>query len=118
MSSEVFGVGKIFQNFYRSKKVESDITLTSRKKIFDTPVMKIFGSLMPQKKYSHKILETQKSIKYIDFVDFIYKITLRLSLFLLVFIFYVGILEDGFEGGVLGKIPKSSGVGLTPLLGV
>ena len=107
---------KNFHFFYRSRKVPSAVSgiFQNEKKV--TLCQQNFRSHMPQKKYQKCLSQIAKSIKLLIFVDYIYKIVLRLSMFFLVYIFLVR-----RSGKVLWEIPvfenlKNMGVGLTAIL--
>ena len=116
MSSEVFGVGKIHPFFYRSQKVHATITDNFQDSRKVSPCLQKFRSHKPQKKSQRYILETLKSIKLLIFVDSIYKIVLRLSMFFILFIFLVNNWREGHEGIHFFEDSKNMGVGLHAIL--
>lgn len=75
--------------FYQSEKVTSDVIRGVREKK-DTPHsarVSIFN--IPTQKYKKCARRMQKSLKCLAFKDLIFKIALRLNLFLLIYIIYV-----------------------------
>ena len=107
---------KNFTFFYRSRKVHAACSeeFQNRKKV--TPCHENLRSHMPQKKYQKCLSEIPKSIKLLIFVDSIYKIVLRLSIFFIVFIFLVGSVKESFRGVSFSEDLKIMGVGLTAIL--
>lgn len=116
MSSAVFGVGKNHPFFYRSQKVHAAVSDIFQDPGKVSPCLQKFRSHKPQKKSQRYILEKPKSIKLLIFVDFIYKIVLRLSMFFIIFIFLVDNWREGLEGIHFFEDPKNMGVGLHAIL--
>ena len=107
---------KNFTFFYRSRKVHAACSeeFQNRKKV--TPCHENLRSHMPQKKYQKCLSEIPKSIKLLIFVDSIYKIVLRLSIFFIVFIFLVNNWRESLEGIHFFEDSKNMGVGLHAIL--
>ena len=107
---------KNFTFFYRSRKVTSAVSgeFQNRKKV--TPCHENLRSHMPQKKYQKCLSQITKSIKLLIFVDYIYKIVLRHSMFFLVYIFLVRRSEKVLWGIPVFENLKNKGVGLTAIL--
>ena len=91
---------KNFEFFYRSKKVLPVGTyVLCLEKVWPIFGQK-FSQLTPQKKQLQNKPPYSKSLIFKDFEDFIFNIAIRISLFFIIFIFFVGGLVVSLRGGV------------------